>query len=174
MLTVGNQGHGLVAVSNADQEGTETQVDEPGRGDDGQAQIKCPNLDALHEAELAGVAPSEAVLDIIAGIEKTFSDRVKELLGHGPLALNADRDGEHETGEMHPWKDSDALILRPPTGSGKLPAAAYESGTWDRLALGASQESDSGPQPRADSESDAPAIEETADPAESGPQKQTT
>ena len=130
--------------------------------------------DALHEAKLAGVAPSEAVLNTIAGVERTFSDRVQQLLGHGSLALNAHADSEHETGEMHPWKDSDALILRPPTGSGKLPAAAYESGTWDRLALGAVPESDSGPQPRADSESDAPTIEESSDPAESGPQKQST
>jgi len=131
--------------------------------------------DALHEAELAGVAPSEAVVNTIAGMERTFSDRVQQLLGHGPLAPKAHVEGDHDSGENHSWKDSDALILRPPTQSSTtLSAAANESGTWDRLALGAATDSDSGPQPRAGADAGQPTAEEPADSQESGPPKQST
>jgi methyl-accepting chemotaxis protein len=107
--------------------------------------------DTLHEAELAGVEPSEVVLNTIAGMERTFSDRIQQLLGHGSLALEAHRQGEHDIGEQHPWHDSDALILMPPPDSSTLSAVGAEIGSWDHLRRGVAREADSGQLPRADS-----------------------
>ncbi len=87
--------------------------------------------DALHEAELAGVAPSETVLSTIAEVETSFSERLRQLIGHQPLALQTAASGERA--DQHPWRDSDSLILRPPTQSGILPKTAGESGTWERI-----------------------------------------
>ncbi len=139
--------------------------------------------DTLHEAQLAGVEPSKAVLNTIAGMEETFSDRIQPLLGHGFLALQTQGANEHDSGEQHPWRDSDAaLILAPPSESSTVSAAANESGTWDRLPLGMERDADSGPLPNADSgplprtsDLDQPdATDEPADNQDSSPHKTST
>jgi methyl-accepting chemotaxis protein len=122
--------------------------------------------DALHEAELAGVSPSETVIRTIAGVERTFTDRIQQILNRGPLALEGAgaRGGDRSDGQ-HPWRDSDALTLRPPSQSGTFPVSAFESGTWERITAPlAPTDSESGPLPVEPDDSPPETLEEEAEP----------
>ncbi|MFH2009927.1 MAG: methyl-accepting chemotaxis protein [bacterium] len=87
--------------------------------------------DALHEAELAGVAPSDAMRATIAGVERQFAAHIHQLLGHTREREEGPSESTSPRTESGVWKDSDPLLLRPPSSS-QHQALVYESGTWLR------------------------------------------
>ena len=121
--------------------------------------------DTLHEAELAGVEESDAVVSAVEGLEDRFREQLELLLGHAPkregqaTTSRRDSDGRISSGSLMTWRDS-SMTPRPrrPTDPPRS-----DSGLWLRPPL-ASQAEGSGPKgepsPRAsDSEQDTEASE---------------